>query len=543
LFFNLNGIQLDAGQKKLIETCIEEVIEYRKIKEQVMEEEKQKLDIIYKEEIRLIEEKKESLLESEKAVNKALKNKLYEKDVIIREEKQKLNEKVKEIREHQKNYKDLKKKLESVESENKRINEILNANQKDWQQDLEKERQKSEELEEINKTQNLKIKQLYDELKERYEIYSKKYIVRWEEEHQAIVDEERSLLEEISSLNDTFKTLQKEIMDLEDEKEKAQKKLDEYNGLVTDFISNIDKELIISALKSSISNVRVPSQTKEKDMQLYIKNQIKSDDIEVCESIDQWSEVIASNLKNIGVGKSRNEWSDYIVSVLAAKMIPLIIGCKTREIAKAISYTYAGETPLIITLPGGYNEVNELITLYHNCEAKVILIEGVVGQMNESTMLPLFKEYIEAEESDKLILISCEDMDMVKLMPSYLVEYMALIKITDIKPIVLNKYVYAESTSALQVVRKQELEINDSYEKLSKLLKQMEVTSAYIITRTLILAYLCKVRNFQKALECLSICDLKLMCKDDNLREKIANNIDNYRNDFTPDLKNLIVGE
>lgn len=543
LFLKLNGIELKVRQKKLIETRIEEVIVYRKIREQVKKIEKEKLKVKYKEEIKLIKDKDEILLKNEKDKNQILNYQVLEKDKTIREIKQKFNEKIGDIDKQQKKNNDFKKKLETVESENQRINKQLYDNKKVWQQELEKERQRNEELKIINEKQNLKIKQLDNDLKERYETYSKKYVARWEEEHQTILNEKRVLIEQINSLKDNIKVLQNEIMDLEKKKETTQEKLSEYNSLVTNFISNIDKELITSALKSSILNVKGLTQTKENHMEIYIKNQIKSHEIEVCESIDEWSKVISHNLKNIGVRKNRNEWSDYIVSVLAAKMIPLIVGCKTREIAKAISCTYAGETPFIITLPGGYSDVNQLIELYHNCEAKVILIEGVVGQMNESLMLPLFKEYIEAEKNNRLILISCEDVNMFNLMPSYLFEYVAPIKITDIIPVVNHNYIYINSTSVLQLLRKNQLEINDSYKKLNKLLKHIEVINAYIITRALILAYLCKNREMQNALVCLSICDLKLMFTDDDIREKIANNIDNYQNDFTQDLKNLIVGE
>ncbi|MFD3156729.1 hypothetical protein ACFIJ5_07700 [Haloimpatiens sp. FM7330] len=543
LFFTLNGIQLKVRQKKLVQNSIEKAIEYKEIREQVQEEERKKLERTYRDKINQVEKKEQILLKNEKNINKSLKDKLLEKDRIIKEKRQKLNLKIKEIEIQQREYSSLKNKLDISESEIKRIKEKLKDNKESCKQDLERERQENEELQTINEKQKLKIKQLNNELKERYEIYSKKYIEKWEEENQSIIDKKISLTEEIRSLNDTIKVSQRQVMNLEEEKDKVQKKLREYNSLVTNFISNIDKELIKSALKSSILNSKELIQKKENHIELYIKNQIKCDKINTCESIEEWTKVVAYNLKNIGIRKNRTEWSDYIVSVLAAKIIPLIVGCKTREIAKAISYTYAGETPLIVTLPSGYSEVNELIDLYHNSKAKVILIEGVVGQINESLMLPLFKEYIETEENDRIIVASCEDINMVNLMPSYLLEYMALIKITDIRPVVQHNYVCTDSTSLLQLMRKNELEINDSYKKLSKLLKHIEVVNAYIITRSLILAYLCNEKEMQNALVCLSICDLKLMFKDNDVREKIANNIDNYQNDFTQELKNLIVGE
>ncbi|MCC9293501.1 hypothetical protein ACFHWD_01260 [Clostridium sp. MT-14] len=532
LFLNLNGIYINEQQREMIENSIEKVVELRKIEKRVLKEE-EKLEIKYEKELKAIENKF-------KNENQILSSQILEKERAIENINQMLNEKNEYIDEQQKNYDYLKEKSESLESKIGEIKKELNDNKEKWQQNIIKEKQKNQKLENINEDQNKKIEYLENELNRRYENYSSEYKARWEKENQLVIDKK---IYEKNSLKENVRKLKKEIINLNEEKEKSRKRLKEYNGVVSGFINNIDKELIRSALESSVLNIK-ELQEKENNMQLYIKYQIKCNKMELFNGIDEeeWSNTILDNLKNIGVVEDRYEWSDYIISVLAARMIPLIVGYRTREIAKAISCSYAGETPYIITLSPGYNKVNELIDLYHNSEAKVILIENAIGQMNESLLLPLFKEYVESKEDNKIILLSCEDINMANLIPSYLFEYLALIKISNIRPVVQFDYNYADNMKILQSIRKSKLNIEDSYKKLKRLLEYIEAEDSYIITRSLILAYLCNMEDVGSALKCLSICDLKSMFKDD-VREKIGSNIDNYPDYFAQELKESIVGD
>ncbi|CAB1252929.1 conserved hypothetical protein [Clostridiaceae bacterium BL-3] len=539
LFLNLNGIYINEQQQEMIGNSIEKVVELRKIEKRVLKEE-EKLQIKYEKELKAVENKF-------KNENQILSSQVLEKERVIEDINQMLNEKNKYIDEQQKNYDYLKEKSEFLESKISEMKKELNDNKEKWQQNIIKENQKNQKLESINEDQNKKIEYLENELNRQYKDYSNEYRVRWEKENQLVIDkkiyEKNSLEEDVRKLKKEVADLKKEIINLNDEKEESQKRLKEYNGMVSGFINNIDKELIRSALESSVLNIE-KLQTKENKMELYIKHQIKCNNMELLDGIDEeeWSNTILDNLKNIGAVGDRYEWSDYIIGVLAARMIPLIVGYRTREIAKAISCSYAGETPYIITLSLGYNKVNELIELYHNSKAKVILIENAIGQMNESLLLPLFKEYIESKEDNKIILLSCEDINIVHLMPSYLFEYLALIKISDIRPVVQSDYNYADNTKILQSIRKSKLNIEDSYKKLRRLLEYIKAEDSYIITRSLILAYLCNMEDTGSALKCLSICDLKLMFKDDVI-EKIGSNIDNYPDYFTQELKKSIIGD
>lgn len=531
LFLKLNGFEFKVRQKKLAEKSIQEAVQYKVIREKICINERKKLEKNYEDEIKLIKKKTKDLLNIEKIENKSLKNQLLEKDLIIKEKNE--------------TYNNLKNKLKLLEIEFKRVGNELKNDKKNYFENINKRLEKIKNLETLNKEKDLKIKQLDNELKEKYEIYSKEYRIRWNAEHQLLVDEQVELLDEFEIFSDRLKNLQEEILTLEIEKEAAQEKLKEYNNIVSDFIKNIDKEVIKTTLEASMLNIDM-SKTKineKENIFMYIKNEIEGTNIRFCKNIDDWKNNIVNNLKEIGVRKYRKEWSNYIISLLSSKIIPLIIGCKTREIAKTISYTYSGKSPFIITLSDSFVNINKLIDIYINSDSKVILIEGIIGHMNESLVIPLFKEYVENKDNDTIILISCEDNTMLDLIPMYMMEYVGLVKIEDIRPVLVTNYICSDCIDLLYAMRTNELNINRSYKIISKLLKNMNVNNAYLITRALILAYLFHEVESDIALECLMICDLKLICKDEDMTQKIINNIDNYPNEFPQKIISLIEGK
>lgn len=544
LVLKLNEIELKVRQKSLLNNSIEEFNYYKKVKSQVEKIQKEKFDIEYNKKIQLIEEKGQTLLKNQEAIIKDLRCKILEKDKTIKEKNDELKCKIKELNEEHKRYRKLEKKIELANEEVKKIKEVAKDNKANSDLYIEREIKKNKELEKTIEDQTIIINRLENDIEERYEEYSEKYLVRFQEEYDKLIEKKITLIKELEELNMEYNSLKSEILDLEQIKESSKNKLEEYNNLVNNFIENIDKEIILSKLKSSILNIsQSNTQIETKKEKLYIRNSFKSDEILESSSIDEWSEILDENLKSIGVRKYRDSWSDYIVSVIASKMIPLIVGGKTRDIANCISSSYAGETPLVISLPSNYSDLNELIDIYHNCSSKVILIEGLIGQINESLLLPLLKEHTESKETDKIIIISCEDTNMAELIPFYLFEYVAPIEIKDIRPVIQSNYINANNIDTLRKFKNSQLDINFSYKKLNRLFKNINNFNSYVFTRALILGYLCEQMDYDDALVCLGICDLKFLIKDESIKEKIENNIDDYEDDFCEDFKTLIVGE
>lgn len=541
LYITLNEIELKPRQRKLLETSLLGALKYNEIKERIYEEERKKID----EKINLAIESEQLLLRNEKSLNQELKDKLRDKDASIKEQQKIIDDKVKEIEIEKETNNDLRKKLQKLKLENTNIIKKIELIEKNYEEILQVETNISNELEETIKEKERLIKKLNQDLEERYETYSYNYSLKWQEENNEKLIEEKKVSEKINSMKSTIELLSKEITDLELEKDHVKNKLDKYNNIVNDFINNIDEELIKNVLRNSISDIKINKKLSEpNDTSLYIKTQTKDNqnEIKVGEDIDEFIDLLSDNLKNLGVREDRENLANYIAGVLVAKMIPLITGYKTREIAKAISYSYSGESPFIISLPAGYSNISELIDIYNNCEAKVILIEGIIGQMNESIMIPLFKEYMESKNDEKILLISSEDTEMVKLIPVYLFEYIALINILKMKPMMKYDYISGDNIENLQYLREEDLDLNSSYKQLNKLFKGIDFNKSYLMSRVLILSYLYKFMEYGQALECLIKSEIKFVSKDNDIQDEIINNIQNHINDFSLDVKELIEG-
>ena len=164
--------------------------------------------------------------------------------------------------------------------------------------------------------------------------------------------------------------------------------------------------------------------------------------------------------------------------------------------------------------------------------------------MNEFVMLTLFKEYNELQENDKILLISCEDTNMVHAMPEYLLKYIVLIEPVNIKPIIKHQYIYSNSIDEFNFFKNQKLDCIDSiYKKLKKIFKGLSYDSDYIISRTLILSYLCKIQDESRVLENFVVCDLNSSFKEYELKEKFIENIQNNIEEFDSKLIDLIKGD
>lgn len=528
VYFTLNEINLSTQEKKLIENIVENEKILNDIKEETKKQEKEKL----KKELENIKKHYKEQIDE----NKKLKNEIYEIKKESKNSEAILN---KNINEKEFINKKLNEKLTEINFKNENL-ELKVKNIK-----VNYELKLKEELN-LRKVAEEKVLELKNDLLMKYEEYSEKYKLNLIEKNKKILDRENNLKENIKNLNIFTKELEDKIKKLTLEEQEKKKKLDEYNSSIKNFIDNIDKEIIINALRNSMLNINCSKSQEKESVELYIKNpKITSEvQVEISKEIDDFSCYLSENLKNIGIVKNRYEISDYIISSLAAKMILLLTGYKTRDIAKAISCSYSGEIPLIITIPSGYNNVNELIEVVNNCKSKVILIEGLIGQMNEFVMLTLFKEYNELQENDKILLISCEDTNMVHAMPEYLLKYIVLIEPVNIKPIIKHQYIYSNSIDEFNFFKNQKLDCIDSiYKKLKKIFKGLSYDSDYIISRTLILSYLCKIQDESRVLENFVVCDLNSSFKEYELKEKFIENIQNNIEEFDSKLIDLIKGD
>lgn len=379
----------------------------------------------------------------------------------------------------------------------------------------------------IIESQNEELELTYTE----YSIIAQK---KWNIENKNLLKSLDILKKEYNDLEKTKNELTEIIKELEMKRVELENKISEFKEITYNFIDNIDEKLIEKALYNSLlkynfNNLNVQNMHYE-GTGLYIKNNEKEINVSKCTNIHDFAENIAINLENIGVKDIADEAANHIIGILATGMTPLICGYKAREIATAISASYSGETPYIITLPSGYTNSRELVEIYNSTDSNVILIEDAVGTMNENALMPLLRERSENGFLNKVLLLSTENLDSIKYIPFNLLNQVALVMINNYGMNHNTKYKVSDARDILQ----QFLPLNsfkDEYKIIKKLLFNLKFRDPYKILRSKIIAYSQKLSNPKVALQGYLRSELMFICSLNNTISDLENNITIYRLD------------
>ncbi|MCF6465581.1 hypothetical protein [Clostridium sp. Cult2] len=382
---------------------------------------------------------------------------------------------------------------------------------------------------------DLIIENLNKDLELRYDEYCFIAQEKWNIENESLLKKQKNLEKNYNDLEKIKNELVESIRELEVEKVQLEDKISEYKNITYNFIDNIDKKLIEKALYDSLlkynsNNLIQVQNIDNKSTNLYIKKNERATNINKCIKVNDFAENIAINLENIGVKSTADEVANYIIGILAAGMTPLICGYKAREIATAISTSYSGETPYIITLPNGYTNSKELVEIYNLAESNVVLIEDAVGTMNENALMPLLRERAQKGFLTKILLLSTENIDSIKYMPSNLLNQVALVMIS--------KYDISKNTdyeiSDARDVLEQFTSLNsfkNEYRIIEKLLFNLKLGNPYEILRSKIIAYSQKLSNSKAALQGYLRSELMFICSCNNTLVNLENNIKKYQLD------------
>ena len=367
----------------------------------------------------------------------------------------------------------------------------------------------------LNKVLSEKLKLKNDE----FSVLAKE---KWEFENADLIAQHQNLENDCEKLRNEEKLLKGKIEYLEG-------RVSYWNKLVSEYIQNIDKSIIENALNLSLLDFN--KSTTKNDliatdiMNLpYTKESVKGEKISFCSSINTFAENIANNLESIGVGIVADETADYIVGVLAAGLVPLICGYKAREIATAVSVAYSGETPYIITLPNGYTNAKRLSDLYCQSHSSLILIEDAIGTMNENSLFPLLREKCQVGFSQKILVLSAENMDSLKYMPNNLYNYVALVSVERIAMSKKQGYIYSDAKDIMQSFSSS-ITIDESYKRMKKLLKNFKLGNSFVESRANVVAYSNKLSNMEQAIQGFVRSELTLICKFQNMYEQIEKNV------------------
>jgi len=443
--------------------------------------------------------------------------------------KDQLNITKKELVNAKQNSELLKDKIKNMESKKSRQIDALHKEIRNLKNSLQKVEEEKVVLKSDIREKEERIEKLKQELNIRYEEYSTKAQEKWNLENKRLLEIQERLKAECKELDKTKRQLSENIQILKSKHQQMEDKLSEYRKVVSSFIENIDRNLIEKALNDSL--LKYSSSNYKVSSNLYVKSNKLASDIEECSSIHDFAENIAVNLENIGVRKVADDLANYIIGILATGLTPLICGFRAREIATAISSSYSGETPYIISLPNGFTDSKRLIEIYQSVESNVILIEDAVGTMNENALMPLLRDKAQRGFSPKLLLLATENIDSVKYMPFNLYNQVALVMV-DEYTLRRDDYQFSDARKVFKDFISYD-SFDEDYKETSslirKLLNKLELGSPYEMLRSAITAYSKHLSNTKSALEEYLRSELMFICQSNNTISYLEQNIQRYQ--------------
>lgn len=423
----------------------------------------------------------------------------------------------------------LKAKIKNIESKKSHQIDALHKEIRNLKNSLQKVEEEKVVLKSDIREKEERIEKLKQELNIRYEEYSTKAQEKWNLENKRLLEIQERLKAECKELDKTKRQLSENIQILKSKHQQMEDKLSEYRKVVSSFIENIDRNLIEKALNDSL--LKYSSSNYKVSSNLYVKSNKLASDIEECSSIHDFAENIAVNLENIGVRKVADDLANYIIGILATGLTPLICGFRAREIATAISSSYSGETPYIISLPNGFTDSKRLIEIYQSVESNVILIEDAVGTMNENALMPLLRDKAQRGFSPKLLLLATENIDSVKYMPFNLYNQVALVMV-DEYTLRRDDYQFSDARKVFKDFISYD-SFDEDYKETSslirKLLNKLELGSPYEMLRSAITAYSKHLSNTKSALEEYLRSELMFICQSNNTISYLEQNIQRYQ--------------
>lgn len=530
LFFKLMNYKLSDDQNDYIDKQIKEIA----IKKQLEAEITNKLEEEYKSKIKNIESQ--------------YKEELSNQTKKIKEIKEKLDTVKMELFNEKKNSNLLSAKIEQIEIEKNNEISILENRIKELDFIIKKNEEEKIELRSSIEDKELITENLKNQLSMRYDEYSLLAQEKWNLENERLLNMQQSLKEECERLKKEKELLNEDIRILEIEKNQLENKLSEYKDIVARFIENIDKKLIEKALYDSLlkynphNSINILNKGNAVNDLCIIENQV-STSIKECSNIYDFADNIAVNLENVGIKDKADLIANYIIGILATGIIPLICGYRAREIATAISASYSGETPYIISLPNGYTNSKKLLEIYHMAKANVVLIEDAVGTMNENALMPLLRERSQERYQSRLLLLSTENIDSVKYMPPNLFNQVALVMVDEFDIYRNRGYEFSNARKVFE-----EFVLSDDFQSqykeakkvIKKLINNLKLGSPYEMLRSSIVAYSKRLSNFEAAINGYLRSELMFICKCHNTLVELEENI--QKNQLGENLEEIVRG-
>ena len=498
IYMKLMGVILNKTNEVYLETLIKLIKESNKFLQEELESQKISYDSkIEQLNINFIKESKQK-----NDLISMLKEDCDEKKIENNKLKQELLNKTEEVSNLNGRNQSLTKEITILKEEKKEVQNLLSEREKQLR---------------LTKEQLMgKIKEFNEQLK-----------IQWEKDNEELLELTSNLESEKVELIYEIKQYNNKIEELRTEELRLKDKVDSYHQTINNFIENIDLKYLENHLTNYFISNNKPKSVGTIVMdnhEIYIKENYKEQEIAKCEDINHFVDNLYSNLQQSGVFESECEnLSNYIISIIASGLTPLICSYRARNIATAISSAYSGESPYIITLPSGFNNPNLLIQKAKETTAKCILIEDVIGSMSESCLLPLLREF-QYNDEGKIIILSSEQEDVCKYMPKYLLNYVSIMTVEMINIVRRPNYIFSNAVDSFREFEDIIGEVQASRE-LRKIIEGTELQRNYHQQRSEMLKYFSNLSDVNQAYKTFIKNEIKVLCSDTDFSEKVERNL------------------
>lgn len=498
VYMKLMGVILNKTNEVYLETLIKLIKESNKFLQEELEYQKISYDL-------KIEQLNLNFIKESKQKNDLIslhKKDCDEKKIENNKLKQELLNKTQEVSNLNGRNQSLTKEITILKEEKKEVQNLLSEREKQLR---------------LTKEQLMgKVNEFNEQLK-----------IQWEKDNEKLLELASNLEAEKAELSCEIKQYTNKIEELRAEELRLKDKVDSYHQTINNFIENIDLKYLENHLTNYFISNNTPNSVGTLIMdnqEIYIKENYKAQEVEKCEDINHFVDNLYSNLQQSGVFESECEnLSNYIIGIIASGLTPLICSYRARNIATAISSSYSGESPYIITLPSGFNNPNLLIQKVRETTAKCILIEDVIGSMSESCLLPLLREF-QYNDEGKIILLSSEQEHVYKYMPTYLLNYVSIMTVEMVNIVRRPRYIYSNAVDSLREFENIIGEVHTSKE-LRKIIEGTKLQRNYHQQRSEMLKYFSNLSDVNQAYKTFIRNEIKVLCSNLEFSEKVERNL------------------
>ena len=489
LLFKILNVELSEEQLLLIDQNYSYMYE-RKVSERRV---KKELELEYK---GFIKEKDETI----RSLNKEVKHLSIE-----------LDSKIKEIQEFE-------IRIAQLQNENaKKVKELLEKKEKEFNMERDQWNKEKILLENQLMATEKEMHELKELLNDKYNAFAETAAAKWEEEYHALITERKNIENSISFLKENKMVIIQEIEKLTKEMESKQKQIAEmekyYHVIVHEMMEHVDKVQEVLRILVGSGKESVNSSSDQSNVFIRLPESNQKTDI-VISKADDFLDYLADNFESRYIHSNHSYLlAKYIYAALKHHIPLLLIGSGSREIANCIAALIEGKDAAILSLPAGFNQVNNLIHMIQSLQSTVILVEHALDGINENVYMTCIKTV-----KDKFLLFSLDSIEHVKILPDSVFGHLLPINVDSVLSVRSKDiFTYAITEHDVFDIFYQPSELEQYYRSLKNLPTITQITNAARIQWSKLIADFNHDEPNPDIYYCLFRYTLSMVCQPDQI--------------------------